>query len=279
MKLTSLIHSAFALHAAEAYLVAPPGTPAPGATQECSDWVQQSYGLTCAIIEKFYGMTEVQFQAWNPSTAQLGSGCNLIQGLYYCVQVNYKSSSFLSTSQPTTLTRLPTVTTSPTITEPSTTIPSSTGNSVATPTPTQTGMVSNCNKFYLVVSGDGCYDIAATYGISLDNFYAWNPAVGDSCGSLWPNYYVCVGISTASPTTTPPPTTTDPGNGVTTPTPTQADMTGDCKVFHLVVSGDTCYDISATSGISLSDFYAWNPSVGSSCDALLLGFYVCIAVL
>lgn len=64
MKLIKLVSSALAFRAADAYLVAPPGTAAPGATQSCSDWVQQSYGLTCAIIEKFYGMTDAQFQAW-----------------------------------------------------------------------------------------------------------------------------------------------------------------------------------------------------------------------
>lgn len=75
-----------------------------------------------------------------------------------------------------------------------TTTTTTSGNGVATPTPTQSGMVSNCKKFYLVVSGDGCYDIAAAAGIALSDFYAWNPAVGDTCAGLWPNYYVCVGI-------------------------------------------------------------------------------------
>lgn len=188
--------------------------------------------------------------------------------------------SFLSTSQPGTLTKLPslvspsTITTTPTIKSSSTT-----GNGIATPTPTQSGMVSNCNKFYFVVSGDGCYDIAASYGISLANFYAWNPAVGTSCATLYPDFYVCVGIMGSSPTSTPPPNTTKPGNGISTPTPTQSGMTDHCKSFHLVVSGDTCYDISAAAGISLSNFYAWNPSVGSSCATLQLSVYVCVAVL
>ncbi|CZR65826.1 uncharacterized protein PAC_15726 [Phialocephala subalpina] len=65
--------------------------------------------------------------------------------------------------------------------------------SVITPTPTQTGMVSSCTVFYEAKSSDGCYDIATAYGITLDQFYAWNPAVG-ACANLWPGYYYCVGM-------------------------------------------------------------------------------------
>lgn len=46
----------------------------------------------------------------------------------------------------------------------------------------------------LVVSGDTCSTIATTAGITLDEFYSWNTMVGSSCGDLWLNYYVCVGV-------------------------------------------------------------------------------------
>ncbi|KAL5044401.1 hypothetical protein BDW71DRAFT_209406 [Aspergillus fruticulosus] len=55
---------------------------------------------------------------------------------------------------------------------------------VASPTPQQTGIISNCNKYHLLESGDGCASIASAYGISLSNFYSWNPAAGSSCGAL-----------------------------------------------------------------------------------------------
>ncbi|KAK3941414.1 hypothetical protein QBC46DRAFT_458301 [Diplogelasinospora grovesii] len=274
MKPFRLISSALALRLAEAYLVAPPGTPAPGATSSCSEWVQQSYGLTCAIIEQFYGMTAAQFESWNPSTTEMGPGCNLIRGLYYCVQVNYVSYSFLSTGPPTTSTQSPATTTS-------------SGNGISTPTPTQTGMVSNCNKFYDVVSGDGCYNIATANGISLDDFYAWNPAVGTNCTSLWPDYYVCVGITgsasvTATPISTTPTTvvtsTTSSGNGISTPTPTQTGMVSNCDDFYDVVSGDGCYNIAAANNITLDDFYAWNPAVGTNCTSLWPDYYVCVGI-
>ncbi|KAF4764199.1 hypothetical protein N7455_003730 [Penicillium solitum] len=69
-----------------------------------------------------------------------------------------------------------------------------TSGTITTPTPTQTGMVSGCTTFYEAVRGDGCYTIATSYGITLDEFYEWNAAVGDDCSRLWPDYYYCVGI-------------------------------------------------------------------------------------
>lgn len=67
--------------------------------------------------------------------------------------------------------------------------------STTTPTPIQDGMTKRCNTFYEVKSGDGCWDIANTHGISLDDFYSFNPAVGDDCSKLYPDNYVCVGVA------------------------------------------------------------------------------------
>ena len=84
--------------------------------------------------------------------------------------------------------------------------------------------------------------------------------------------YVCIDIIGVTPTTTS-------NDGVTTPTPIQTGMTTKCESFHLVASGDTCGAISSNAGISLNDFYLWNPAVGSSCSYLDLGDYVCIGIL
>jgi hypothetical protein len=54
-------------------------------------------------------------------------------------------------------------------------------------------MATNCNKFYLVIKGDECGTIASKAGISLADFYAWNPAVGSTCATLGLNDYVCTG--------------------------------------------------------------------------------------
>lgn len=67
MRSAILVSTALAIHFASAqYLVAPPdgGTAAPGASADCSAWVQQSYALTCEGIEAYYGITEANFEAW-----------------------------------------------------------------------------------------------------------------------------------------------------------------------------------------------------------------------
>jgi hypothetical protein len=65
---------------------------------------------------------------------------------------------------------------------------------ITTPTPFQTGMIGNCTKFHLVVSGDTCSSIATAAGISLSDFYIWNPAVGTSCATLFAENNVCIGV-------------------------------------------------------------------------------------
>lgn len=215
----------------------------------------------------------------NPIVTEFGSSCTLASGFCYCVQINFQSSS--SSSSVPTWTASPTPTTFSTTTKSvsSASTTTSSGNGVTTPTPFQANMTTNCNAFHQVVSGDTCAGITTAAGISLSDFYSWNPAVGSSCSGLWLGYYVCVGIIGGTTTTTPPATTTSSSNGITTPTPFQANMTTNCNAFHLVAEGDGCQSIATAAGISLSDFYSWNPAVGSSCSNLWLGYYVCVGVI
>jgi hypothetical protein len=119
--------------------------------------------MTCDIMLRFYGMSQEDFKGWvrfffppdflhysgtthphasqNPGAGRLGDGCNLIEGLYYCVRINYVSQSPTSISTRSTST--------------------STGGGITTPIPIQSGMVSNCNDFYLVVGEDSCWHICS----------------------------------------------------------------------------------------------------------------------
>lgn len=73
--------------------------------------------------------------------------------------------------------------------------PTTPGNGIATPTPTQPGMVNNCKKFVKVKPGDSCGLIAVNNGISLDNFVLWNTGVGGrECRMLQADTYVCIGV-------------------------------------------------------------------------------------
>ncbi|KAI1046157.1 hypothetical protein LB505_008895 [Fusarium chuoi] len=71
---------------------------------------------------------------------------------------------------------------------------SATNTASSTPSPIQTGMVSNCNSFYKVQDGDGCWAISSAKKINLDDFYKWNPAVKTDCSALQPDYNICIGV-------------------------------------------------------------------------------------
>lgn len=133
---------------------------------------------------------------------------------------------------------------------------------------------------------------------TLTQFLSWNRYINPT--EILANEVVCMGppggpysppavtltsttISTTSTTTTTTTTssasTTTPANGISTPTPYQAGMATNCNKFHLVVSGDQCGTIASNAGITLANFYAWNPAVGSTCAYLDLRDYVCIGTL
>ncbi|KAI0141570.1 carbohydrate-binding module family 50 protein [Xylariaceae sp. FL1272] len=240
------------------YLVDPP-SPAPSNTiVDCSNWYQvTSSSDSCEDIAAGSFITLDQLYSYNPSLS--AKSCALILNDSYCVEENFGTAPPTTTSSTTT----------------------TTGNGISTPMPVQTGIASNCNRFYLVKEGDACGDIADTYGITLQTFYTWNPAVGSTCKTLLAGDYVCVGTlsSTVTTTTTSKPTTTTPGNGISTPTPVQTGIVGNCNRFYLVQEGDVCDDIVATYGIPLANFYTWNPAVGSTCKSLLAGDYVCVGVI
>ena len=124
-------------------------------------------------------------------------------------------------------------------------------------------MVNGCIRFYMVESGNNCYGIALHAGVSLSDFYAWNPAVQNDCSMLMAGEYVCIGISGYA-------TTITSGSAVpATPTPTQASpfslstsnfanaklqsgMVTGCHRFYDVQKGDGCYNLASEAGIGLS---------------------------
>lgn len=65
------------------------------------------------------------------------------------------------------------------------------GQPVATPSPVQTGVVSDCTDFYESVEGDGCVSVADANDITEAEFIAWNPAVGSDCTNFWISEYYC----------------------------------------------------------------------------------------
>ncbi|OJJ42541.1 hypothetical protein ASPZODRAFT_162157 [Penicilliopsis zonata CBS 506.65] len=234
---------------------------------QCNSWYKTVINDDCATIALIFGtLSEADFISWNPS---VGSRCQRIQqGTYYCVGVPGTATTRTSP--------LPTTTTGP-------------GSM-----PTQSGIASNCTRFWLVSSSDTCSSIISKSGVSSIDFYNWNPAAGNECTGLTPDYYVCVSttiststsesyttITGAVSTTSKPPTATTSGSAVTTPSPIMPGMVDGCVRFWY--RGDDsadlyCQDIATDAGISLSDFYSWNPGVGKSCTSLWQKSWYCIGI-
>ncbi|MCJ1384752.1 hypothetical protein MMC17_007870 [Xylographa soralifera] len=149
-----------------------------------------------------------------------------------------------------------------TTTQPSTTVVPSTTSS--TLVPTQSGIAANCDAFYTVQSGDSCSAITDKFAnFTLAQFYSWNPAVGSSCQYLDLGYAVCIGVPgvTASSTATSAPATSSTAGLTTTssttmapsatvPSPLEPSTDPQCTQYHQVVSGDGCYAIEQTYGIT-----------------------------
>ena len=222
-------------------------TPTPyqdGMATNCNKFYQAKAGDNCYDIAKAHNIDLSNFYAWNKA---LGGDCS---GLW--AEYNYCVGLIGGPTKPPT--------------------PTTTGNGIATPTPTQPGMVNNCDAFHKVKSGDTCAAIASQYGISVGQLTTWNPQVGASCTGMWLDYYICVSVVGVEPTKTN-------NNGVATPTPTQVGMVKNCKTFHLVKSGETCASIAKQAGISTQQFISWNPAAKSDCTGLWSGTYACIGLI
>lgn len=216
----------------------------PGMVSNCDKFFKVKKGDSCQSIADKSGISLAQFSKWNPKVG--GSDCSgLWLDVYVCVSI---------------------VGHEPTPTKP--------GNGISTPTPTQPGMVGNCNKFYKVKKGDNCESISKKSGISVKEFTTWNPKVGGTtCTGLWLDNYVCVNIVGHKPTPT------KPGNGVSTPTPIQTGMTKKCKKFHYIKAGENCDTITKKYKITKKNFLAWNPAAGKDCKGLWAKTYCCVAIL
>ncbi|KAH7028764.1 uncharacterized protein B0I36DRAFT_245776 [Microdochium trichocladiopsis] len=150
-------------------------TPTPfqvGMTSNCRRFYYVQKGDTCQAIINAAGIYGPNFYIWNPAVKEDCSG--LWANTYACIG-NKEGPSV-------------------TIRPPTPTPTKTAGNGVATPTPIQPGMVSNCKSFYLVEKGDTCSNVAAARGITVANFIKWNPAVGTNCAGMWADTWACVGL-------------------------------------------------------------------------------------
>ncbi|KAL2854915.1 hypothetical protein BJY01DRAFT_257326 [Aspergillus pseudoustus] len=152
---------------------------------------------SCYVVANFYDQDVHDFVLWNPSLSYNPddpAACQLQPGYSYCARLSYPSAPATTPASEVTSMQTSTSIGSTTFTTTRGTSTTTSTASNTTPTPTQKGMGSRCRTFYRVSSGDGCYDIATRHGITLEQVYAYNPAVDADCSGLWLDYYVCVGV-------------------------------------------------------------------------------------
>ncbi|OAQ69980.1 lysM domain-containing protein [Pochonia chlamydosporia 170] len=102
---------------------------------------------SCAGVAVANEISLTRLVTWNPKAGQDGIG--LWTNTYACVSV---------------------IAVNPT--------PAVPGNGIATPTPTQPGMIRDCNKFYKIIKGDTWDSITSKTGIPLDDFARLNTEIG-----------------------------------------------------------------------------------------------------
>lgn len=220
-------------------------TPSPiqkGIHKNCDKFHLVKSTTTCASIQDYYKLPLKDFYSWNPS---VGDKCqSLLVDYYVCVSiVGWKPPA------------------------PSPTKP---GNGIETPSPIQTGITKNCNKFHLVKSTTTCASIQDYYKITMSQLAQWNLAIGAQCKTLWADYWVCVGVIGQTTPTQPP-------KSDATPSPIQTGTVKNCKKFHLVKSTTTCASIQDYYKITMAQIFKWNPAVGSGCKGLWADYWVCVA--
>ncbi|KAG5746608.1 hypothetical protein H9Q70_010692 [Fusarium xylarioides] len=217
-------------------------------TKSCSWWLDYDDEVSCDSILEDCHITSNDLLRWNPSIKDDCKGMTL--GRSYCVEAT-------SAVEPEP--------------KPSPTQPS---NGIKTPDSLQLGIVSNCDKFYMVKSGEGCATVASKNGITLAEFYKWNTKVGSACTALYADAYACVSVLGHNAPT--PVQTSKPSNGIKTPSPIQDGTTKDCEKFHFVKSTTTCASIEDYYELPFATFKSWNPAVGNKCESLLANYWVCV---
>jgi len=118
------------------------------------------------------------------------------------------------------------------------------------------GSTPAARSTYTVEAGDSCVAIANRFGITVDELRAANPAIDAGCTNLIPGQTLVIpGGSGGGDRAQPTPAATSGGRTYT------------------IQSGDTCYGIAQSYGVSVDELVARN---GLDCDALQPGTVISI---
>ncbi|KAJ7258238.1 hypothetical protein C8J57DRAFT_1004974, partial [Mycena rebaudengoi] len=97
-----------------------------------------------------------------------------------------------------------------------------------------------CAQTYTVQSGDTCSHIESTNGVSDAQLHTLNPSINSGCTNLQIDQVLCLSSSSGGG-----------GSG--------------CTQTYTVHSGDTCWAIESSHGISDAQLHTLNPSINSDC--------------
>ncbi|RLL95511.1 hypothetical protein CFD26_104582 [Aspergillus turcosus] len=172
-----------------------PGAPTQtGIASNCDMYYTVQSGDTCETVAAEFGITTAQFLAWNPAVSSdctsgfwvdeaycvAGDTCDTVAAKY-----GITTAQFLAWN--------------PAISSDCTSgfwLQEAYCVGISPPAPTQSGIPSNCDDYYVPVSGDTCDTVAAKFSITTAQFLAWNPAISSDCTSgFWLEEAYCVAVS------------------------------------------------------------------------------------
>ncbi|PLB36765.1 uncharacterized protein BDW47DRAFT_132571 [Aspergillus candidus] len=244
----------------------PPTKTQPGQPAHCNNWYEVNPGDNCdrILVRAGSWVSLEMLLQWNPS---LKDNCNSpFIGWWVCIGV--ESTETFTYIYPTNNTAPPPTSYTPPSRPPMT-------MTTFTPSPTQSGLATDCQEFYHATKGDTCSEILDLYEGIVDNkrFHEINPALGPApeCTGLKPDYYYCV---MAYPDDNPP----MPPTVTTAPMPPPSDTAKNCTTWYQAVGIQTCQGIISDFGTFTEEqFIAWNPSVASRCNSLPEDTWYCVA--
>ncbi|KAJ5184409.1 hypothetical protein N7472_009249 [Penicillium cf. griseofulvum] len=153
---------------------------------------------------------------------------------------------------------------------------------------------SDCNCYIQLRAADksafNCTMFSSLSNVSVTTVTSLNPWIGSDCDTgVWSALsgdgfeQICVersspAVPTSATSTISPASTSTISTIATPPAEVMPNEASNCNKWHTVVSGDGCQAIADQNNILLSNFYTWNPSVGTTCASLWIGYAVCVGV-
>jgi hypothetical protein len=227
---------------------------ADGTREDCNFYVDGSsyqdsvpyFTSICAFAASVYDVTLADFGTWNKGLKIHDPACSFSPEKRYCAKLYFGEQ----------------------------TISSDEGSEY----PIRDGASPQCTEYDDVWPDRDCQDILQANDISLQEFFALNPAVEADCSGLWPAYRYCIAASTSDDNV--PANASTPTTGISRPTatsPMQSGQPSDCNKWYEVKSGDSCGSLVSQNSISLEQFYQWNPAVSKDCSSgFWSGYSYCV---